>query len=88
MDVDKEVQKIEDNISRAMGDELVRCFEPEKETFNGKETGNLVLNKNCTFCSYKHTCWPNMQELPAVKSKAKDPKIVSYIQLSEEYNAA
>ena len=88
LDVDKQVQNIEDNINRAMGDELVRCFEPEKETFNGKETGNLVLNKNCTFCSYKHACWPKMVELPAVKSKAKDPKIVSYIKLSEEYDAA
>ena len=88
LDVDKEVQNIEDNISRAMGDELVRCFEPEKETFNGKETGNLVLNKNCTFCSYKHACWPKMVELPAVKSKAKDPKIVSYIELRKEYRNA
>ena len=88
LDVDEEIQKIESNIDNAMSDELVRCFEPEKETFNGKETGNLVLNKGCTFCSYKHTCWPKMVELPAVKSKAKDPKIVSYIQLSEEYNAA
>jgi len=88
LDVDAEIQKIESNIDSAMSDELVRCFEPEKETFNGKETGNLVLNKGCTFCSYKHTCWPKMVELPAVKSKAKDPKIVSYIQLSEEYNAA
>ena len=88
LDVDKEVQNIEDNINRAMGDELVRCFEPEKETFNGKETGNLVLNKNCTFCSYKHACWPKMVELPAVKSKAKDPKIVSYIELRKEYRNA
>ena len=88
LDVDKEVQNIEDNINRAMGDELVRCFEPEKETFNGKETGNLVLNKNCTFCSYKHACWPKMVELPAVKSKAKDPKIVSYIELRKEYKNA
>ena len=88
LDVDKEVQNIEDNINRAMGDELVRCFEPEKETFNGKKTGNLVLNKNCTFCSYKHACWPKMVELPAVKSKAKDPKIVSYIELRKEYRNA
>ena len=88
LDVDAEIDNIKDNISNAMQDELVRCFEPERETFNGKETGNLVLNKNCTFCSYKYSCWPDMKELPAVKSKAKDPKIVQYIKLSEEYDAA
>ena len=88
LDVDAEIDNIKDNISNAMQDELVRCFEPERETFNGKETGNLVLNKNCTFCSYKHACWPNMVELPAVKSKAKDPKIVSYIELRKEYRNA
>jgi hypothetical protein len=46
------------------------------------------LNKNCTFCSYRHDCWPDMKELPAVKSQAKEPKTVAYIKLAEEYNAA
>lgn len=88
LDMDTELGKIEENIDKALSDDLERCFEPEKETFNGKETGNLVLNKGCTFCSYRHACWPNMKELPAVKSKAREPKIVSYIKLSEEYDAA
>jgi hypothetical protein len=68
--------------------EFKRCFEPVPEKFRGKETGNLVLNKNCTFCSYRHDCWPDMKELPAVKSQAKEPKTVAYIKLAEEYNAA
>ena len=88
LDVDEEVASLEANISNAMQDNFSRCFEPEQETFRGVPTGNLVLNKNCTFCSYKHSCWPDMQELPAVKSKAKDPKLVSYIKLAEEYNVA
>ena len=88
LDVDTELVKIEENIDKALSDDLERCFEPEKETFNGKETGNLVLNKGCTFCSYRKACWPDMKELPAVKSKARDPKIVSYIKLAEEYDAA
>jgi hypothetical protein len=88
LDVDTELVKIEENIDKALSNDLERCFEPEKETFNGKETGNLVINKGCTFCSYRKACWPNMKELPAVKSKARDPKIVSYIKLSEEYDAA
>ena len=41
LDVDKEVQNIEDNISRAMGDELVRCFEPEKKPSTAKRQATL-----------------------------------------------
>ena len=85
MDVDEEVSKFKDTIRKLKQDKVERAFEPERETFNGKETGNLVLNKNCTFCSYRHACWPDLQELPAVMSKAKQPKITSYIKLQEEY---
>jgi len=85
IDVDEELSHIKENVKRVYKDKLERCFEPEIETFNGKETGNLVLNKNCTFCSYRYACWPDMQELPAVLSKAKQPKIKSYIKLGKEY---
>jgi hypothetical protein len=76
-----ELDKIKDNIKKAEAEELVRCFEPEPETFRGKETGNIVLNKNCTFCSYRTTCWENLIELPAQMSKAKEPKMVQYVSL-------
>jgi len=85
LDIDEEISHIKKNVHKALSNEFERCFEPEPETFNGVETGNLVLNKNCTFCSYRKSCWTEMQELPAVKSKAKNPKIVSYIKLREEY---
>ena len=85
MDVDKEIQKVEDTVSKLKENKFERCFEPEPEKFRGKETGNLVLNKNCIFCSYRYDCWPDMQELPSVKSAAKEPKIVSYIKLEKEY---
>lgn len=88
MDVDKEIEKVEDTVAKLKENKFERCFEPEPEKFRGKETGNLVLNKNCTFCSYRYDCWPEMKELPAVKSAAKEPKIVSYIKLTEEYDAA
>ena len=81
IDMDYELDKIKDNIKKAEADELVRCFEPEPETFRGKETGNIVLNKNCTFCSYRTTCWDNLIELPAQMSKAKEPKMVQYVSL-------
>lgn len=83
IDMDYELDKIKANIKKAEADELVRCFEPEPETFRGKETGNIVLNKNCTFCSYRTTCWENLIELPAQMSKAKEPKMVQYVSLKE-----
>ena len=32
---------------------VTKCYDPEPE---GK-SGNMVLNKNCTFCEFKETCW-------------------------------
>ena len=81
IDMDKELDKIKKNIKSTESKELVRCFEPEPETFRGKETGNIVLNKNCTFCSYRNACWENLVELPAQMSKAKEPKMVQYVSL-------
>jgi len=88
MDVDKEIEKVEETVAKLKENKFERCFKPEKETFRREETGNLVLNKNCTFCSFKYDCWPEIIERPAVKSQAKQPKIVQYIKLSEEYDAA
>jgi hypothetical protein len=81
IDMDKEIDKIKKNVKATESKELVRCFEPEPETFRGKETGNVVLNKNCTFCSYRNACWENLIELPAQMSKAKEPKMVQYVSL-------
>ena len=85
LDVDEELNKVENTIQTLEVNEFKRCFEPVPEKFRGKETGNLVLNKNCTFCSYRHDCWPDMKEMPAVKSQAKEPKMVAYIKLAKEY---
>ena len=57
IDMDEELVKIKKNIQAVESEKLVRCFEPEPETFRGKPTGNMVLNKNCTFCSYRQSCW-------------------------------
>ena len=88
MDVDKEIEKVEETGAKLKENKFERCFEPEEETWYKEKTGNLVLNKNCAFCSYRFDCWPEMKELPAVKSKAKEPKLVSYVKLAEEYDAA
>jgi len=81
IDMDKELDKIKQNIKATESKELVRCFEPEPETFRGKETGNMVLNRNCNFCSYRQSCWVTLKELPAQMSQAKEPKMVQYISL-------
>ena len=75
---------IEKTIDKANAKELERCFEPEEETFRGKPTGNLVLNRNCNFCDFRYTCWETLKELPAQKSSAREPKMVQYIQLGKE----
>ena len=84
IDMDIELDKIKKNIKATESDKLVRCFEPEPETFRGKPTGNMVLNKNCTFCSYRQSCWEDLKELPAQMSQAKEPKMVQYIKLKGE----
>ena len=77
IDVETEVKKIKNNIKAT--DKFERCFEPEEETFRGKPTGNKILPITCRFCSYRKSCHPSLQELPQKMSKAKDPKIVAYV---------
>ena len=84
IDVDNEVKKLEENVKVVMSNVFKRCYESEEETFRGKPTGNRVLSKTCSFCRYKHSCWENLQELPSLLSKAKDPKIVSYVSIRKE----
>ena len=59
-----------------------RCYEPIPETYRGKESGNMVLPKECHFCKYKYDCWDNIQELPSKVSQAKEPPMVEYISLA------
>tara|TARA_R100001443_G_scaffold116051_1_gene135427 strand:- start:1457 stop:2305 length:849 start_codon:yes stop_codon:yes gene_type:complete len=77
LDVDEEVSKIKANIKAV--DKFKRCFDPVEETFRGKPTGNKILPITCRFCSYRKSCHPSLQELPQKMSKAKDPKIVAYV---------
>jgi hypothetical protein len=86
IDVEKEIRKIERTIKAVNNKELVRCFEPENEFFRGKETGNKVLNKNCTFCDFRTACWEGLETHPAQKSTAKQPKMVQYVYLRKESN--
>jgi hypothetical protein len=85
IDEEKEMLNIMKTVKTVDTNEFKRCFEPVEETFRGKATGNKMLCKECSFCDYRKACWPKLKELPAVKSQAKQPKIVSYVELKEEY---
>jgi hypothetical protein len=85
LDIDKEVSQIKDTVQTVKENQFERCFEPVPETFRGKPTGNKVLNDGCKFCSYRFDCWDSLTELPAVKSQAKNPPTVAYVELAKEY---
>ena len=84
IDIDEEINYINTTIKKLNDNKFERCFEPEIETFRGKETGNKVLSKHCTFCSYRFDCWKGLKELPAVMSQAKSPKTVAYVEMKGE----
>ena len=84
IDMEKELDNMRDTIKKVESDKLVRCFDSEPETFRGKPTGNRVLNKQCTFCNFRHECWKELRELPAQMSSAKEPKMVHYVELRKE----
>jgi len=79
MHLDEEIIKIQNTVDVLNDNTFKRCFEPIPEKFRGKETGNMVLNDNCRFCSYKYACFPTLQEKPAKFSQAKEPRMVSYV---------
>ena len=83
LDIEKEVLKLKSITKRLKENKFERCFEPEQETFRGKSTGNMVLNKNCTFCDFRYACWSTLTERPAVMSKAREPKMTAYVELKE-----
>jgi len=83
--IDKEINHIKQTAQTIKDNKFERCFDAVPETFRGKPTGNTVLNENCIFCAYRFACWPTLEERPAVKSQAKEPKMVQYISLTEEY---
>jgi len=89
-DVDKGavMESIEDTVEYINEDKpFERCFEAVPETHFRKPTGNLKLGSECSFCSFKHKCWSNIQTRTAVMSKAQNPPIVDYVLLSPEYAA-
>ncbi len=79
IDLDEEITKIQHTVDTLNENEFKRCFEPVPEKWRGKKTGNMVLNDNCRFCSYKYACFPTLEEKPAKFSQAKEPRTVAYV---------
>lgn len=55
-----------------------KCFEDQPEIYYKTPTNNRVLCSTCGFCAYKSSCWPNVQLLPQIPSKAQNRKLVYY----------
>lgn len=79
------VDSIEQKLDKLEQNKFERCFEPVEETFRKKPTGNKVLAEECGWCKYRYKCWPSIQELPSLASQAKNPPIVAYIEIADEY---
>lgn len=83
-DPDKVIKKLENTVKKVNSSLFKRCFEPVKETFYGKETGNYILNSDCNFCNFRYACWGDrLKEETSKVSKAKNKPIVSYVSMGE-----
>jgi len=85
IDIEEEVDKIKETADAVEANTFERCFDAVPETFRGKPTGNTMLGTECGFCRYRFSCWPEIQERPAVMSKAKQPKTVAYVHIADEH---
>ena len=57
------------------------CSGVVEETFMRNKTGNLILSKNCEFCSHKYKCHPSLKYMQDQVSKAKDKKWKYYVKV-------
>jgi len=87
MAVDRQdiLDEVEDKANKLVQNKFERCFEPVEETFRKKPTGNKILGEECGWCKYRFKCWPSLKELPSLASQAKEPPMVAYIEIADEY---
>lgn len=55
-----------------------REYEDVEETFKKSKTGNRILGKTCSYCQFRHTCWPDLKLAPITNSKAAQPELREY----------
>jgi|TARA_R110000782_G_scaffold267168_1_gene362309 hypothetical protein len=84
VDVEAVLDKIRETYDYLENDEpLQRQYTDEPETYRKQTTGNRVLCRECNFCSFKRSCWPDYQELPSKTYQGrKTPPTVSYTQIA------
>lgn len=58
-----------------------RVYSDEEETYRNRPSGNRKLKRECSWCSYKHTCWPNLQERPSLVSRAAVLPMENYTEI-------
>lgn len=79
-DTEEVIKDLEQTLTVLDNNIFERCFEPVKETFRKKDTGNYVLNTECKFCDFKEDCWKgHLSQEPSRVSKAKEPALVWYV---------
>lgn len=59
------------------------CTGVIKETFYGKDTGNLILNRECGWCNYKDHCHPDLIHCEDLNSKAKTKSFKHYVKIKK-----
>jgi len=84
IDLDAEVQKIKEKADKLKNNEFERCYEAIPETYRKKETGNLVLGRECGWCSYRYKCWEGLEERPSLVSRAENPPMVAYVHIAKK----
>jgi len=57
-----------------------RCMDLEEETFYKRLTGSKILNRTCTMCSFKKSCWPEAKFKKCENSKAAKPPMKWYVE--------
>ena len=86
VDVDAVLDKIRETYDYLENDEpFERMFTDVPETYYKKETGNRVICKQCSFCSFKKSCWPNYQNIESKTYQGKKTApMVEYTELKED----
>jgi len=85
VEVDDIIAEVADKADKLEVNTFKREFEPVEETFRRKATGNKILGEACGWCKYRYDCWPDVQDLPSLVSQAKQPPVIPYIEIADEY---
>lgn len=74
------LKKAAENVVRLISDKpFSKDFSLIEETFRKRKTGKKILCTNCSFCSYKETCWPTAEYKPQEASSGANPRSYYYV---------